>query len=247
LSNILIVGGATGIGLAAMRAFRSRGDSVFLADANLTAAQAAANEALPGRAIAFEANAAEIAAAQASIDACIAAFGGIDTLFFNAGSLKSMPIEAWTAEAWDVSFAVNLRAPFFFTQSAVAHLKKSPNASVLFTSSTGAFRGHAGMPAYHASKTGLIGLVRSLADELSPEGIRVNCICPGWIDTPFNRPFWSFQADADKTLKELTQNIPARRQGTPDDTTGLILFLASSEARYITGTSMVVDGGYTAV
>ncbi len=103
------------------------------------------------------------------------------------------------------------------------------------------------MPAYHASKAGLIGLVRSLADELSPEGIRVNCICPGWIDTPFNRPFWSFQADADKTLKELIENIPARRQGTPEDTTGLILFLSSSEARYITGTSMVVDGGYTAV
>ena len=103
------------------------------------------------------------------------------------------------------------------------------------------------MPAYHASKAGLIGLVRSLADELSPSGVRVNCICPGWIDTPFNQPFWTFQADARDALEELTARIPMRRQGTPDDVTGLILFLTSPEARYITGTSMVIDGGYTAV
>ena len=103
------------------------------------------------------------------------------------------------------------------------------------------------MPAYHASKAGLSGLARSLADELSPAGIRVNCICPGWIDTPFNQPFWSFQPDPRAALEDLTKRIPMRRQGTPDDVTGMILFLATPEARYITGTTVVIDGGYTAV
>jgi dihydroanticapsin dehydrogenase len=244
---VLIAGGATGIGLAAMRAFRERGESVFLADTNAELAQRAAAEVLPGRATAFTADVGQVDAVKACVAACADAYGAIDTVFVNAGMLKSMPLDAWTAEDWDASLAVNLRAPFFFAQAAAPHLKRSGNGSLLFTSSTGALRGHAGMPAYHASKAGLIGLVRSLADELSPSGIRVNCICPGWIDTPFNQPFWSFQADARAALEELAARIPMRRQGTPDDVTGLILFLTSPEARYITGTSMVIDGGYTAV
>ena len=244
---ILIAGGATGIGLAATRAFRARGDSVLLADKNFAAALEVAAEPLPGRATAFDADVRVGDAVRASLTACVAAYGTLDTVFVNAGVLISMPLERWTPEDWDLSLAVNLRAPFFFSQAAAPHLKQSPNASIIFTSSTGAIRGHAGMPAYHASKAGLIGLVRSLADELSPFGVRVNCICPGWIDTPFNQPFWSFQEDRDAATSELIKKIPLRRQGTPDDVTGLILFLASRESRYITGTSVVIDGGYTAI
>jgi len=247
MAVILIAGGATGIGLAAMRAFRERGDSVFLVDRDLAKAHRAVVEPLPGRATAFEANIAQVPAVRAALAACSDTYGALDTVFVNAGVLRSMPLEQWTPEDWDESLAVNLRAPFFFAQAAALHLGRSPNASLLFTSSTGAIRGHAGMPAYHASKAGLLGLVRSLADELSPCGVRVNCICPGWIDTPFNQPFWSFQADGDAALRDLTNRIPLRRQGTPEDVTGLILFLASPAARYITGTSVVIDGGYTAV
>ena len=247
MAIVLIAGGATGIGLAATRAFRRRGDDVLLADRNGSEGQRVAAEQLPGRALAFTADFREVSAVRAAVAACTIAYGGVDTLFVNAAVLVSMPLERWTAEDWDVSMAVNLRAPFFFVQAAAPHLQRSENASVIFTASTGALRGHAGMPAYHASKTGLIGLVRSLADELSPQGIRVNCICPGWIDTPFNDPFWSFQSDPAAALEELTARIPMRRQGVPDDVAGVILFLASPESRYVTGTSVVVDGGYTAV
>src|SRR5437879_136404 len=103
------------------------------------------------------------------------------------------------------------------------------------------------MPAYNASKAGLIGLVRSLADELSPRGIRVNAVCPGWIDTPFNDPYWSFQEDPEAGRQALDASIPARRQGTPEDVAGVVLFLASPAARYVTGTSVIVDGGYSSV
>jgi dihydroanticapsin dehydrogenase len=244
---VLVAGGATGIGLAATRAFRERGDSVLLVDNNLAEAQRVAGETLGGQCTAFDADVANVDAVRASVAACIQTYGSLDSVFVNAGVLRSMPLEAWTPQDWDLSMAVNLRAPFLFAQSAAPHLKRSDNASLIFTSSTGAIRGHAGMPAYHASKAALIGLVRSLADELSPLGIRVNCICPGWIDTAFNEPFWSFQADRDAALKDLVSKIPVRRQGTPDDVMGAILFLASPASRYITGTSIVVDGGYTAV
>jgi NAD(P)-dependent dehydrogenase (short-subunit alcohol dehydrogenase family) len=142
---------------------------------------------------------------------------------------------------------VNLRAPFLVGQAAAPHLARSPLARLLFTSSTGALRGHAGMPAYHASKAGLVNLTRAFADELSPKGIRVNCICPGWVDTPFNDAFWNHQADPSRALAELEARIPLRRQARAEDIAGLVMFLASPESGYITGESIVIDGGYSAV
>ena len=103
------------------------------------------------------------------------------------------------------------------------------------------------MPAYHATKAGLLGLSRALADELGPQGVRVNCILPGWIDTPFNDPFWRFQPDRKAAEQELVAKIPLGRQGAPDDVAGAVLFLASPAARYVTGASLVIDGGYLAV
>jgi len=103
------------------------------------------------------------------------------------------------------------------------------------------------MPAYAATKAGLVNLVRALADELSPAGVRVNCICPGWIDTPFNDTFWQHQDDPDAALKALVGSIPMRRQGAPDDVAGTVLFLASPASAYITGQALVVDGGYLSV
>jgi 3-oxoacyl-[acyl-carrier protein] reductase len=243
-----MAGGATGIGLAATRAFCAGGSSALLADRNYAAAQlAAAEPSLAGHLKTFEADFRHVAEVRAAVAACIEAYGALDTLVVNAAVLRSRPLSQWTEEDWNVSLDVNLRAPFFFAQAAAPHLALSDNPSIIFTASTGALRGHAGMPAYHASKSGILGLVRSLADELSPSGIRVNCICPGWIDTPFNEPYWSFQSDPKAALENLTRQIPARRQGTPDDVAGLMIYLASPAARYITGTSVVVDGGYTAV
>ena len=133
------------------------------------------------------------------------------------------------------------------SQAAAPHLRKSENGRIILTSSTGAFRGHAGMPAYHATKAGLLGLVRALADELGPDGVTVNAVCPGWVDTSFNNSFWGHQEDPARALDELRASIPFRRQAQPDDMTGLLLFLASSASSYITGQALVIDGGYTSV
>ncbi len=246
MAVVLVAGGATGIGRAAVRAFRAQGDSVLLVDNNRAAALSAAAEKLPGPVEILEVDLMLPEAPGAAVAAAVAAFGSLDTILVTAALLESAPLGDWTPDRWDRSVALNLRMPFLIAQAAAPHLARSANGSIVFTSSTGALRGHAGMPAYHATKAGLLGLCRSLADELAPQGARVNCILPGWIETPFNHPYWSFQDDPAAARLALEKTIPMGRQGTPDDVSGVILFLASSASRYVTGTSLVVDGGHTA-
>jgi len=247
VTSVLVAGGASGIGRAAVRGLRARGDAVLVADRDLARAQEVAAEDLPGPAAALACDLSTPDGPAAAVAAAVEHGGGLDVVFGNAGLLRAAPLAEWTVADWDATMAVNLRAPFLLAQAAAPHLRRSSLARLIFTSSTGALRGHAGMPAYHASKAGLNNLVRALADELSPDGIRVNTICPGWVDTPFNDAFWQHQDDPAAALHALTSSIPLRRQAVPEDIVGLVLFLASAASDYITGQSLVIDGGYTAV
>lgn len=248
MSAVLVAGGATGIGAAAVRAFRDRGDRVLLADRNEEAGAALVAEDLPGEAEFLQCDFSRNDSGREAVEAAVNFnAGSLDAVFYNAALLEARPLESWTAADWDRSAAVNLRAPFLVSQAAAPHLRKSEHGRIILTSSTGAFRGHAGMPAYHATKAGLLGLVRALADELGPDGVTVNALCPGWVDTSFNSSFWSHQEDPARALNELTAQIPLRRQADPVEMTGLLLFLASSASSYITGQALVVDGGYTSV
>lgn len=248
MRTVLVAGGATGIGAAAVQAFRRRGDTVLLADLNDVAAKNLIEEELPGAVRFLHCDFTEADAAATAVRAA-ADFGNgcLDTVFYNAAVLEAHPLHEWTVPAWDRSSAVNLRAPFLICQAAAPLLAHSGRGRIILTSSTGAFRGHAGMPAYHATKAGLLGLVRALADELGPSGTTVNAVCPGWVDTAFNDSFWQHQGDPDAALEQLTQRIPLRRQAEASEVSGVVLFLASDESAYITGQSVVVDGGYTAV
>lgn len=247
MSTVVVAGGATGIGAAAVRAFRARGDDVLLADLDHDAAQVLGAESLPGSFRFLQCDLAAPGAASAVVAAAVELGGGLDVVFYNAGVLEAHPLAEWSVAAWDRSVAVNLTAPFLISQAAAPYLCDSPQGRIVLTSSTGALRGHAGMPAYHATKAGVLGLVRSLADELGPAGVTVNAVCPGWVDTPFNDEFWSHQSDPGAALTRLTDTIPLRRQALPVEMTGLLLFLTSPAAGYITGQALVIDGGYTAV
>jgi dihydroanticapsin dehydrogenase len=246
MGNIIVAGGATGIGRAAVRGFRERGDNVLLVDHRPQAADLVSENA-PGAIRFIQRDLAEADAPAEIVSEAIATFGALDTVLITAALMLSAPLADWTREMWDRSAALNLRMPFFFAQAAAPHLAKSDNASIIFISSTGAIRGHAGMSAYQATKAALPGLCRSLTAELGPLGIRINTIMPGWIDTPFNDPFWQYQQDPGERRVAIEQQIPLRRQGQPDEVSSMVLFLASPAGRYIAGTSIVIDGGYTAV
>ncbi len=246
MGTVIVAGGATGIGRAAVRGFRERGDSVLLVDHRPQAADLVSENA-PGAIRFIQRDLAEADAPAQIVSEAIATFGALDTVLITAALMLSAPLADWTLEMWDRSAALNLRMPFFFAQAAAPHLAKSDNASIIFISSTGAIRGHAGMSAYQATKAALPGLCRSLTAEIGPLGIRVNTIMPGWIDTPFNDPFWQYQKDPGERRVAIEQQIPLRRHGQPDEVSSMVLFLASPAGRYIAGTSIVIDGGYTAV
>jgi dihydroanticapsin dehydrogenase len=248
VTTVLVAGGSTGIGAAAVRAFCARGDAVFLADRDATAARALMDTLAEHRIGFLQCDFQDPGAAAAAVQAAASHHGGtLDTVFYNAAVLEAHPLAQWSVEAWDRSTAVNLRAPFLMAQAAAPLLRDSGQGRFLVTSSTGALRGHAGMPAYHATKSGVLGLVRALADELGPDGVTVNAVCPGWVDTPFNDGFWAHQADPETALHNLEAQIPLRRQAIPEEITGLLLFLASPASAYVTGQALVIDGGYTAV
>ena len=246
MGNVIVAGGATGIGRAAVRGFRARGDNVLLVDHRPQAADLVTEEA-PGAIRFIQRDLAEPDAPSDIVKEAIATYGSLDTVLITAALMLSAPLERWTLEMWDRSVALNLRMPFFFAQAAAPHLAKSDNASIIFISSTGAIRGHAGMSAYQATKAALPGMCRSLTAELGPLGIRINTLMPGWIDTPFNDPFWEYQQNPEARRLEIERQIPLRRQGQPDEVSSMALFLASPAGRYVAGTSIVIDGGYTAV
>ena len=240
MGNVIVAGGATGIGRAAVRGFRARGDNVLLVDHRPQAADLVTEEA-PGAIRFIQRDLAEPDAPSDIVKEAIVAYGSLDTVLITAALMLSAPLERWTLEMWDRSVALNLRMPFFFAQAAAPHLAKSDNASIIFISSTGAIRGHAGMSAYQATKAALPGMCRSLTAELGPLGIRINTLMPGWIDTPFNDPFWEYQQNPEARRLEIERQIPLRRQGQPDEVSSMALFLASPAGRYVAGTSIVIE------
>jgi NAD(P)-dependent dehydrogenase (short-subunit alcohol dehydrogenase family) len=246
MANVIVAGGATGIGRASVRGFRARGDNVLLIDHRPEAADLVA-EAAPGGIRFVQRDLADPLAPAELVADAVATFGSLDAVLVTAALMVSAALADWTPEMWDRTVALNLRMPFLFAQAAAPELAKSSNPSITFISSTGAIRGHAGMSAYQATKAALPALCRSLTAELGPLGIRINTLMPGWIDTPFNDPFWSYQQDPAQRRQQIDGQIPLRRHGDPEEVSSMVLFLASPAGRYIAGTSIVIDGGYTAV
>jgi NAD(P)-dependent dehydrogenase (short-subunit alcohol dehydrogenase family) len=242
MTSVLVAGGATGIGRACVQALRSSSVDVYLADVNVAAATEAAGEDRPGRIAVGRHDLADPDAPREAVAAAVAAYGRLDGVVVTAARHVVVPVEEYTLADWDRTMAVNVRAPFLFAQAAAAPLAET-GGSIVLTGSTAAFRGSRGSFAYAASKGAVVTMTRSLAVELAPRGIRVNCVCPGWIDTPFNEPYWAAQPDPDAALGTLLSRIPAGRQGEPADVAGLIVFLLGPAAAYITGQSVIVDGG----
>lgn len=239
---VLITGGSRGIGAATARLFAQAGADVAISYlSNHKAAQeiVADVEGAGRQCLAVPGELSREKDASALVEATVNRFGKIDVLVNNHGIWTEGAIDTMPAEVWDETMAVNLRAVFLVTQFAVREMKRSGGGKVVLISSTAGQRGEAFHSHYAASKGAVIALTKSLAPELAPHNINVNCVAPGWVDTDMCTEVFSDAA----YKEEVRRSIPLGRIPPPVDIAGPILFLASDLARHITGEILNVNGG----
>lgn len=239
-SCCLIVGGAPGIGQLCVEAFHHGGrPTVVIDDVH--------RPDLPEAVVQITGELADPDLPRQAIATALERFSGIDAVIVTPSAMHGQPIADWTAADWDRADAINVRLPFLLAQAAAPALRQCGNGSIVFLSSTAARRGQPLTHAYQATKAGLESLVRSLAAELGPDGVRVNAVLAGWIDTPFNNRYWQGLDDPEGARRAFDATIPLRRHGTAGEVVSVIRFLTSPDSSYVTGTCIVVDGGATAV
>lgn len=241
--SVLVTGGAQGIGRAIVEAFALRGARVMIADLQLPAAEALADE-LQGRGCEVQALGVDLAQAEqvsALVQTLEQRWGRLDILVHNAGYFPLTPFAEITPAVLDRTLAVNLSALFWLTQAALPMFERQGQGCVLVTSSvTGPRVAFPGLTHYAASKAGVNGFIRNAALELAALNVRVNGVEPGMIATPAMG-----NLGGDQLNQQIASQVPLGRLGAPADIAGAMLFLASDLAGYITGQTVVVDGGST--
>jgi NAD(P)-dependent dehydrogenase (short-subunit alcohol dehydrogenase family) len=244
----IVTGGAQGIGRGIALALAAAGAAVTVADLNdeVGAATAAAIAARGAESLYVHADVAQEADVRALVDATVARFGRLDIVVNNAGVVAVQTVETSSVEDWDRVMAVNVRSIFLTTRFALPHLRTAGGGAILNVASVSSFVAQQGTPAYCASKGAVLMLTKALALDYGREGIRVNCLCPGITDTPMLRYHARHEADPDAHLRQRLARVPTGAMLYPEDMGRAAVFLCSDDAAGITGTSLVVDGGYIA-
>jgi 3-oxoacyl-[acyl-carrier protein] reductase len=241
--GVLVSGGTSGIGLATARRFLEEGARVFVSGATEEETEKALAD-LDGTVDGMAADVADRDAVVRLLDGATAFLGRIDVLINNAGIARKAAFLEMDPAEWDRTIAVNLRGMFLVAQGvARAMASDGRGGAIVNMASTNALGGEEDFADYNASKGGVLQLTRTMAVELGPKGIRVNCVCPGFIDTPLNR---ALASEVDFRSYE-RERIPHGRRGRPEEVASAYLFLASDEASFVHGAALVVDGGQTAV
>ncbi len=250
---VLLTGGATGIGRAIALDMAAAGATVAIGDTNIDGGQRTVEEILSAGGTASFRTCDVAAAGQATalVDGAVADFGRLDVLVNDAGvSGGSRRLHELDIDAWDRTIAVNLRGTFLCARAAIPHLLRRPRSAMINIASTYGFFGAPLAPSYCASKGGIVNLTRQLAVDYSPDGLRVNAICPGYIDTDMGRRRASLPA-AERAAAEARREAnaalqPIGRQAQAQEVARVATFLASDDASFMTGSIVTVDGGCTA-
>ena len=250
---VIVTGGAFGIGMSTALEFAKEGAAVAIADVDAEAGNAVASqlqELGPGG-ILVEADVSQGDACQRVVSETVAAFGGVDILFNNVGiqaPSSYLNVEDTPEETWDLILGVNLKSCYLMSKYAIPEIRKRGGGAIINTASVQGLQSQKLVPAYAASKGGILSLTRNMALDYAPENIRVLAVCPGAIDTKMVRTSAAMEeGDIEETIAEWGKSHPIGRIGTGEDIANVVLFLASDKASFMTGEHVCVDGGYMAL
>jgi NAD(P)-dependent dehydrogenase (short-subunit alcohol dehydrogenase family) len=240
----LVTGGGSGIGRAAAELFAERGGSVVVADLNEAGAKATVERiaAQGRRAEAVRCDVTNAANVEAAVAAVRRIFGRIDAAINTVGILRISPITEAGDDEWSTVLRVNLMGAFHVTQAAMRAMQAQGGGAIVHIASRAAIQVKEGHAAYAASKAGIVQLTKVAALEGARHGIRVNCVCPGFTDTPFTRG-----AHGEEAFTGWARSCPLGRVARPEEIARALLFLVSDDASFITGSALVADGGRTIV
>jgi NAD(P)-dependent dehydrogenase (short-subunit alcohol dehydrogenase family) len=238
-----VTGAASGMGLAASRAFADAGAAVALVDFDLKAAEEVAKSfaANGQRALAIQCDVANEQQVSDAVKTTVATFGSLDLAFNNAGiQLPYKDTAEITSEEYNRVMEVNLRGVWLCMKYELQQMRRQNSGTIVNNSSIGGLNGGPGMGPYHATKHGVLGLTKSAALENAKRGIRINAVCPGLIMTPM---IDKMVADKPDILDMFEAAVPMGRAGKPEEVASAVIYLCSSQAGFITGQSLVIDGG----
>ena len=241
---VVVTGGAMGIGEATARAFAELGAGVAILDVNADAARKTANDlSKTSRAQSYQCNVGSPSEVEQAVTSVIRDFGGIDVLISNAGIQRYGDVIQTTEELWDEVMAVNLKGCFHAAKHVVPSMKQRGGGAIVVVGSVQCFTAVGNSAAYVTAKHALLGLVRAMSLDYAQRNIRVNCVCPGAIDTPMLRWAAGLDANPEKVLATCDRMHALGRMWKPEEVASAIAFLASDWASFITGAALMVDGG----
>jgi NAD(P)-dependent dehydrogenase (short-subunit alcohol dehydrogenase family) len=241
----LITGGASGIGRATALLFAQEGAAVAIADVDVKGGEAVAGEivAAGGRALFIPCDASRAADCRMAVEKTVAELGGLDILFNNAGIIRRADVLDTSEEEWERVMAVNVKSVFLMSKYAIPYMQRAGGGSILNTGSGWGLKGGAKAVSYCASKGAVVNMTRAMAIDHGPANIRVNALCPGDTDTPMLRNEAAQLAQAEQDFLAEAADRPLRRYARPEEIAQAALYLASEVASYVTGTTLVIDGG----
>jgi NAD(P)-dependent dehydrogenase (short-subunit alcohol dehydrogenase family) len=243
----LVTGAGSGIGRQTASCYAAEGAVVVAADlkGDTAAETATAIEADGGRATSLQMDVTDAASIKAGIDDVVARHGGLDVVINNAGITIVGAAHDLDEDEWDRELAINLKSVYLVSQAAWPHLKQRGGGAILSTASIAGLWAIPADAAYCASKAGVIMLTKCMALDGARDGIRAACVCPGFIETPMIQGYFADQSDPEEARRFATGIHPLGCLGTPEDIAEAFVYLGSPQAKWVTGTALVVDGGLT--